>query len=234
MFREFEMGSIRRLAIMALVATGCATAAAADVMILRSAGPSAGRYKPGSRLGDTAAVTLKAGDRLVLLDEKGIRDLQGPRTVALGDPAVAARPLSLGDFGMNQRPVIGGTRGFAGAFNLIQVDTAEPQCMIDGWPVFAARADKAGSRAYVVSQTVGSEQARIAFAQGQDRAAWPTALLTPGGREERLSVRDEDGGSTMTLSVRRLTGRPNDNLEMATLLLAHGCERELLRRAKVE
>lgn len=228
------MGSIKRIAFMAILLAGCATAAAADVLIVRSAGPSAPRFKPGTRLGDTATIVLKAGDRLVLLDDRGVRDLQGPRTVALGDPAVAARPLSLGDFGMNQRPVIGGTRGFAGAFNLIEVDTAEPQCMIDGWPVFAARAEKTGSRTYVVTQTIGSEQARIVFAQGQDRAAWPTALLTQGGREERLSVRDEDGGSTITITLRRLVGRPNDNLEMATLLLAHGCERELLRRAKVE
>ena len=81
----------RSLAALFLGAALMATAgtAAAETLVVRASGPSAGSFSPGKKLPDGGSVTLKAGDVLTLLDGRGTRTLRGPGVFGAGPGATA-------------------------------------------------------------------------------------------------------------------------------------------------
>src|SRR4051794_30738387 len=72
----------RGLFVASLLAA--ASAAAADILVVRSTGPSSASYPPGKRLPDNARLTLQAADQLMLLDGRGTRMVRGPGTFSAG------------------------------------------------------------------------------------------------------------------------------------------------------
>jgi hypothetical protein len=52
--------------------------AAAELLVLRSVGPSARRYPAGQRLPDDAAFVLRPGDSVTVLARAGTRIFRGP------------------------------------------------------------------------------------------------------------------------------------------------------------
>ena len=68
---------LARLALVTLLVTGAATAAA-NVLVVRSSGPSAKGYPPGKSLPDNARIALRSGDTLVVLSGSGTRTFRGP------------------------------------------------------------------------------------------------------------------------------------------------------------
>lgn len=78
----------------ALVLAGAAVALPAAAwagVVVKSTGPSAARYPVGTKLDDNASITLKAGDVVTVLTDKGTRVIKGAGTFRVGDrPQVAA------------------------------------------------------------------------------------------------------------------------------------------------
>ena len=70
---------LRRGLVAALLLTGAASAAA-NVLVVRSAGPSARAYPAGRSLPDNARITLRADDTFVVLAGGGTRTFRGPGT----------------------------------------------------------------------------------------------------------------------------------------------------------
>ena len=71
--------ALRRAAIAALLAA-TATAAAANVLVVRSSGPSAKSYPAGRSLPDNARINLAQGDMVIVLTGGGTRTFRGPGT----------------------------------------------------------------------------------------------------------------------------------------------------------
>lgn len=95
---------------MGLLATGQAMA---DALVLRASGPDARQHRVGSRLPDGTRVTLRQGDRLLLLVGRGTRSLEGPTTFVVGaerPPSASTRAVFLQ---RGLRRLIGGVRGDA-------------------------------------------------------------------------------------------------------------------------
>ena len=66
----------RKAVVAGLMAAGClfsAGSALAQAIVVRSTGPSAAEYPQGRKLPANASVTLRAGDRLTVLDRKSTR-----------------------------------------------------------------------------------------------------------------------------------------------------------------
>jgi len=76
------------VAVGAVGAAAAAGAAQAQSIVVRSSGPSATAYPQGKKLAANARVSLKAGDKLTVLDKAGTRVLAGPGSYTL-DGAVA-------------------------------------------------------------------------------------------------------------------------------------------------
>ncbi|HEY0117017.1 MAG TPA: hypothetical protein VGB54_14995, partial [Allosphingosinicella sp.] len=78
---------IAQLAVLALMA-GEISAAAAQVLVLRSDGARASRhYRTGTRFPDDAVFDLRPGDSLVVLARGGTRTFRGPGAYSVGQPA---------------------------------------------------------------------------------------------------------------------------------------------------
>lgn len=69
------------------------TTAMADVLVLRSFGPNAGQFRPGSRIADGARIRLQNGDRLLVLDGRSTRRIAGPTLYVAGTRRFASSEL---------------------------------------------------------------------------------------------------------------------------------------------
>jgi hypothetical protein len=81
-----------RLAALALAGTALALPVAAMAgVVVKSTGPSSTKYPVGTKVDDSASITLKAGDVVTVLTADGTRVIKGAGTFRVGDrPQVAA------------------------------------------------------------------------------------------------------------------------------------------------
>src|SRR5688572_22836709 len=77
----------RQLIAVALLAT--TSTAMADILVIRSIGPSQKNFRPGTRLKEGSRIVLKANDSLDVLDGRGTRTLRGPGSFVAGAAAQA-------------------------------------------------------------------------------------------------------------------------------------------------
>lgn len=83
----------RRRAVAAALLCLTPSAALADVLVLRSSGPTATQYRAGSRIADGVRVRLQGGDRLLVLDGRSTRSIFGPATYVAGSRRLASVDL---------------------------------------------------------------------------------------------------------------------------------------------
>jgi hypothetical protein len=216
----------RSLIAAALLAT--AGTALADILVVRSSGPSARSFPPGKRLPEGARISLKASDQLVVLDGRGTRIIRGPGTFSAGAPAVgrvaAAAPA------VQRRARIGAVRGVeAGELrppSIWHVDVARSSnvCVADTSKVTLWRADPAEPLTLDIGGPEGRAR-RLSWQPGSSTLAWPPDLPVADGAEYRLSW---SGGTAPTaLRFRTVPARPAGLEDMAQTLIRNRCDAQL-------
>jgi len=206
-----------------------AGAAAADVLIVRSTGPSAKSFPPGKRLAETARITLKASDAIVVLDRGGTRSLRGPGTFTVGAPAgirtASAAPVQ------QRRARIGAVRGVGSgetrAPTIWHVDVAKSSniCIAPPSDVILWRADATKAMALNVTRAGDGSTRQLSWPAGTSTLGWPADLPIADGQEFRLSW---SGAAAPTLlRFRTLARRPNGPDELASTLMGNQCEAQL-------
>jgi hypothetical protein len=215
----------RALAAAALLLAS--TAAAADILVVRSVGPSAKSYPPGKHLPEGARLTLQAADQLILLDGRGTRMLRGPGTFAAG--AAPAQVASAAPVQTQRRARIGAVRGVEGGPlrppSLWHIDIARSAdvCVADAATLTLWRRDTSSALPLVVTRLSDGASRRVAFEPGASTAAWPASLRPTEGARYRL-----DGGAQPTaLTLHALPARPAGLEDMASALIAKGCAAQL-------
>jgi hypothetical protein len=205
-----------------------ASTAMADVLVVRSSGPSARGFPPGKRLPDSARISLKASDQLIVLDGRGTRIIRGPGTFAAGAPA-AGRIASAAP-ALDRRARIGAVRGLErGALrppSIWHVDVARSSnvCVADSSRLTLWRADPAKALTLDIGGPGGRSE-RLGWQPGSSTLAWPADLPVTDGAEYRLSW---DGGARpTTIRFRTLPNKPTDLEEMAQDLIRNQCEAQL-------
>lgn len=218
---------------IALAASSFTATALAATIVVRSDGPSATAYPPGKSLPSGAAIVLKAGDVITVLDTSGTRVLRGPGKVSVsGAGQVNSNGISalLADTGARQSRT-GATRGSSAAAphptNLWYVDVARGGnfCVGDvkALALWRAGSDQAASLTVAPS---GGARVAIEFRPGQAVVPWPLAALPlADGRQYRIQdgASGSTGGAPVTITVRLLPSSPNTLDSAATALLEHGC-----------
>jgi hypothetical protein len=97
--KEAIMRAIHRLHRWRLRAVAAAlmlltpAVAAADMLVLRSSGPTATQFRPGSRIADGRRIQLRQGDRLLVLDGRSTRSILGPTSFVAGSRRIASADL---------------------------------------------------------------------------------------------------------------------------------------------
>jgi hypothetical protein len=209
----------------ALLAT--ASAAWADILILRADGPSARAFPPGRKLPDNARFALKASDELVVLDSRGTRTIRGPGSFVAG-VAPPARTASAEPV-MQRRARVGAVRGVPNDNrppSMWHVDVAKSStmCIADPASVNLWRADGSRPVTLTIAAADGSRR-QLRWEQGSQVLAWPAGLPVRDGASYRLSW---DGSQSPTeIKFKALSKLPSGLDDTASVLLANHCSAQL-------
>ncbi|MEA3038870.1 MAG: hypothetical protein QOE79_1383 [Sphingomonadales bacterium] len=217
---------VRGLAAVSLLAA--ASAAAADILVVRSIGPSSASYPPGKRLPDNARLTLQAADQLMVLDGRGTRMLRGPGTFTAG---TAPRQVASAQPALQRRARIGAVRGVEGGLlrppSLWHADIGQDEtfCLADPAALTLWRRDTNVALPLTVTRESDGASGRAVFEAGASTAAWPADLIPADGARYRLS---QPGGTHPTRITFRALGRtPSALQDLASSLIAAGCTSQL-------
>lgn len=217
----------------ALLLSTSATAAAADILVVRSAGPSAKSFPPGKSIPETGQITLKANDSVVVLDGRGTRTLRGPGTFAAGGSTAGAAPKSgiaaMAGGAPQRRARIGAVRGAGSAPrspSIWHVDVARSStiCLPDPAGVTLWRADASQPVTLTLTGSDGATQ-KVDWAQGESTLVWPASFKISEGANYRLSW--NGAASPTSLKFKWLSAKPAGLEDMASSLIQNGCEAQL-------
>jgi hypothetical protein len=200
----------------------------ADILVVRSIGPSARSFPPGKRLPESARISLKPSDQLIVLDGRGTRIIRGPGTFTAGAPAVgrvaSATPT------VDRRARIGAVRGLeTGELrppSIWHVDVAKSStvCVADPSKVTLWRADPAKALILNIGGP-GGRTKQLGWQPGSSTLAWPSDLPVADGAEYRLSW---SGGATPTaIRFRTMPTKPAGLEDMAQILIRNQCDAQL-------
>jgi len=223
---SWDRNRFARAAFAALLAATAASAAA-NVLVVRSAGPSARAYPAGRSLPDNARITLQAGDTLVVLGGTGTRTFRGPGTFS-PSAAVQAGPRTLAS-NDGRRARIGAVRN-AGIVprspTIWHVDVTQSGtiCLAGTSNVMLWRPD-AGVPTTLTITAPGAAPRNAQWAAGQATLAWPAAIPIVSGGTYSFS---QPGVAVPTqITFRTLGSEPADLQAVAAALIANGCQDQL-------
>lgn len=203
-----------------------AGAALADILVVRSAGPSAKSFPPGKRLPETERISLKPLDQLVLLDGRGTRIVRGPGTFTAGIPTT--RRISSGP-ASQRRSRLGAVRGTeveSRPPSIWHVDVAKSSnvCVADPAKVVLWRAEPDRAATLEIARA-GSPAKQVGWEAGSGTLAWPSDLPVTDGAEYRLFR--PGGGAPTILRFRTMPAAPAGLEDMAQTLIRNRCEAQL-------
>ena len=212
---------LKPLAWTAAVAISLApTAALANVVVVRSLGPSAKAYPPGKTLPATAKITLQGGDVVTILGPGTAQTLRGPGSFDTTQVSMDAAAGQRGRFGALR------TADVARSPSVWDIDVTQSGkvCVADAKKLQLWRPDSDSDESIEIRSSEGSVQ-KLSWAHGKALAAWPAALpLKTGGQYEIASSERPDKSS---LEVVTLSAVPSDKVATAQELIKNGCQNQL-------
>jgi hypothetical protein len=225
----------RRMAALVLGAAALALPVAAQAgVVVKSTGPSARQYPVGTKLDDSASITLKAGDVVTVLTADGTRVIKGAGTFRVGDrPQVAAdRFASLTRKRAATRVRLGAVRGdtdeIATNPSLWYVDVTRSGtiCLYDLATVRLWRPGTQGTSTYTIANGEGTVQANVTFDDTVTVAALDPARL-PITEAGHYMITAPDGSTSSHINFVLLAGDYNAPDSLAEALIAKGCTVQL-------
>ncbi len=223
--------------ITALALAGAALAfpvAAMAGVVVKSTGPSSTRYPVGTKLEDTATITLKAGDVVTVLTSEGTRVIKGAGTFRVGD-----RPQVASDRFASLTRKRAATRVRTGAVRDVQdeaitnpslwyvdITRSGTICLYDLATVRLWRPGTDGTATYRIAGHDADVQAEVTFDDTVTVAALDPARL-PVVEGGHYMITAPDGSTSAALSF-VLLGEGYDQPDaLAEALIAKGCTVQL-------
>jgi hypothetical protein len=217
-----------RLLLAALLITGAASASA-NVLVVRSSGPSAKGFPPGRSLPDNARITLRAGDSLVVLDGRGTRTFRGP---GMFTPATAARAATRTvETSSGRRARVGAVRSAgivptASPTTIWQVDVSQggTMCLASASDVMLWRADPSQPATLIITGPRGVSR-NVPWPAGRSTLAWPSDL--PIADDAEFQLRHGAVAVPARIRFKTLASEPADMTAVAEALIQNGCQEQL-------
>ncbi|HEV7660885.1 MAG TPA: hypothetical protein VGO55_13685 [Allosphingosinicella sp.] len=216
--------AILRRGLVAALLLGGAASAAANVLVVRSTGPSARAYPAGRSLPDNTRIVLRAGDMVVILAGGGTRTFRGPGTFS----PTGAQGVRTADSG-GRRARIGAVRS-AGIVprgpTIWHVDVTQSGnfCLAGSSNVMLWRPDASAPTRLTIAGPAGAPRV-VPWPAGQPTRAWPRGTAIASGATYSFS---QPGVAVPTrITFRILNGPLNDVETVAGALIANGCEGQL-------
>ncbi len=237
--------SVSRIALSGLLAV-CAMAmsgaALAQAVVVRSTGPSSTAYPQGKKLAANAKVTLKAGDRITVLDKAGTRVLAGPGSFTLDstlarDTTTVSRVSNVLASGAAPRTRTGAVRGAVSAPRptssavgpdsvwYIDVSKGGAYCLSDPASAVLWRPNREQEATARLAAVAGGKAAEITWRKGNPLKLWPVEQLpiTDGGNYTFA----DPLGPNRTFTLHLVGTPPADEVAVASLFADKGCTAQL-------
>jgi hypothetical protein len=219
--------------LFALLFASVGTVASAEILVVRSMGPSAKLFPPGKSLPDNAQMNLKAGDVVIVLDGRGTRTLRGPGSVSPSAPARATgTALAAASPAPQRRARIGAVRGTgtgpseAKPATLWHVDVTKSSniCLAEKGKATLWRADATKPVTLTIARP-GAAAHKLVWEAGQPNLSWPSEFEIVEGADYSLTW---DGAAKPTrLKFKTLPSKPVGLEDTASLLIKNSCDAQL-------
>ena len=197
------------------------SAAFANVVVVKSLGPSSKAYPPGKTLPEDAKITLQGGDVVTVIGPNAAKTLRGPGNFSAGQASLASAAGQRGRFGALRATDV------AHNPSIWDVDATQSGtvCVSDASKLQLWRPDKEGAITVKIHDADGKSQ-DLSWAAGAALAAWPAALPIKNGAE--YQVEWPDGGDSSKLDLVTIVPPPPEDLVgAAQVLIQHGCQKQL-------
>ena len=220
-------------AVTALVA---AAPVCADPVVIKYEGPSAQTYKPGKKLAVGAAIQLKTGEILTVLDDRGTRVLRGPGKFSASSATSAGKVsskslLSIMKTSNLRRARTGAVRGTPAGNavvrrspNLWYVDIKQSGtiCVADFGKMQFWRSDVTDAKTLQLKDVKSGVSGTVSFPKGLSSAAWPANVAALDTGHYELS--GGTAGSTPLHLVQIPVAAEQQLVDVAAGLLERGCQ----------
>lgn len=222
------------LAGVAFAGLGAGAALAEPAVVVKS---SAGDYPVGSKIDDTATITLANGVSVTVLTKKGTRTMKGPGTFNVGAQPKSnrARFANLTRTRAASRTATGAVRSAAVETterplspNLYYLDVAKSgtMCLASLDQVRLWRPFNEGIETYTVTDAASGTTTEVTFDDGESVAPLDPALLamTEGGS---YTIAGPEGADPASVTIASLGQTYSAADELATALVDKGCMGQL-------
>lgn len=197
------------------------TAGVANVVVVKSLGPSSKAYPPGKTLPESAKITLQGGDVVTVIGPSSAQTLRGPGNFDAKQVALASAAGQRGRFGALRAADV------AHNPSIWDIDATQSGtvCVNNASKLQLWRPDKEAPITVKIHDANGKTE-DLSWAAGAALAAWPAALPIKDGAE--YQVEWPDGGDSSKLDLVTIVPPPPEDLVgAAQVLIAHGCQKQL-------
>ncbi|WP_141521651.1 hypothetical protein [Novosphingobium sp. PC22D] len=198
-------------------------------IVVASSGPSASKYPAGTKLDDSASITLRAGDSVTILDGSGTRVLRGPGAQKVGASGMPPRTMAFNALVRPSRVRTGAVRGSGSTArntNIWNVDATGNgrMCIVNPGAVSIWRPNGANASSYSVSALDGSGDSSVSFNSNAYVGTWrPAGAAIANGSTYRISGQ----GMSRDVTFVVLAEQPQTPEELASALIANKCTAQL-------
>ena len=204
----------------AVAITLSSTAALANVVVVKSLGPSAKAYPPGKTHPPSAKITLQGGDVVTVLGPNAAQTLRGPGNFDAGQVSLASAASQRGRFGALRAAEVAHNPSIWD----IDVSQSGKVCVTDASKLQVWRADSDSAATVQIHSADGQTQ-KLTWAAGKALAAWPSALPVKTGAQYQIDW--GDSGDKSSLDVVTVGSVPSDLVGTAKVLIENGCQNQL-------
>ncbi len=195
------------------------TAALANVVVVKSLGPSAKAYPPGKTLPANAKISLQGGDVVTVLGPSSAKTLRGPGNFDASQMSLASAAGQRGRFGALRAGEVAHNPSIWD----IDVSQSGKVCVTNASKVQLWRPDSDGSASVQIHSSDGQSQ-KLSWAQGKAITGWPTALPIKNGQYQ---IEWSDTGDKSNVEVVNVGSVPSDLVATAQVLIQNGCQNQL-------
>jgi hypothetical protein len=196
------------------------TAGVANVVVVKSLGPSAKAYPPGKTLPETAKINLQGGDVVTVLGPASAQTLRGPGNFDAKQVALASAAGQRGRFGALRAAEVAHNPSIWD----IDVSQSGKICVSNASKLQLWRPDSETAATVQIRSADGATQ-DLSWAAGSALTTWPAALPVKNGASYQIEW--PETGEKSSLNFVSVPGTPGDLVGAAQVLIENGCQKQL-------
>ena len=214
---------MKKITVAFTAAALLACPAAANVLVVRSSGPSAKSYPPGHSFPDNGQVALRPGDVLTVLGGQATRTLRGPGTFPVAAGGAKLAMASASRRGRFSAMRAGEVPPVPSVWH-IDASQSGKVCVADTGKLQLWRADPSEEVSLTLAPAGGAPRV-LEWPAGQDVLDWPKDLPVAADAAYEVSWSGNPDKSKLVFAA--VAAAPQDEQGLAKALIAHGCQNQL-------